>query len=56
MVWPWVVPYPAVDFGIRITGPLGAEFPYRPIGVVLVVEEIDESIGGISICSLRKGR
>ena len=30
MVRPGVMPYPPVDFRVRIAGAFGAELPYRP--------------------------
>jgi hypothetical protein len=53
MVRPRVVVYSTMDFGIRIARALCTEFPDCPFGMVFLVEELDKSVGGISVGSLR---
>ena len=55
MIWPWIMSYPTVDFGVWIACPFGAKLPYCPFGLVLIIEELDECICRISICPLRVG-
>ena len=52
MVWPRVMPYPSIDFRVRVTGAFGAELPYRPFFTMLVVQEFDKSICWIAVGSL----
>lgn len=49
MVRPGKVEYPIRHRDIWISGPLGAELPYLPIGSVLAVEEGEEVWKGIAI-------
>lgn len=56
VVWPWVMPYPAVDFGVWVPSAFGPEFPYRPMGTMFVVEELDEGVGRVAVGSLGEGR
>ena len=56
MIGPWIVFDSTVYFGIGVTGTFGTKLPNRPISIVLIVQELDESIGGITVRSLRKGR
>lgn len=57
MVGPWIVVYAAIDFRIRIPSTFGTELPYRPVGLVLLIEELDQSICGIAVCAfgVRRG-
>lgn len=55
MVRPGVVPYSTVDFRVWIASPLGPELPYRPAFSMLGVEELDESIGWVSVGAFRVG-
>lgn len=48
-----IVVYAVVDFTVGIACALGAELPYRPIVAMLGVEELDEGIEGVAVCSLR---
>lgn len=45
----------AVDFGIWVSRPFGAEFPDRPVGAVLVVEELYELRERVAIRELGVG-
>ena len=56
MIWPWVMPYSTVDFGVWVTCPFRSKLPYRPLGLVLVVEKLDECVRWVAIRSLRIGR
>lgn len=55
VVGPWVMVNAVIDFSIRVTSALSAEFPYRPIPVVLVVEKLDECISRVAIGALGIG-
>lgn len=56
MIGPRKMSYSAIDLGIGISRAFGAKLPYRPMGAVLIIEEFDESVGRVSIGSLRKSR
>lgn len=45
-----------IDFGIRIASPLGPEFPYCPAFSMLGIEELDKSVGWVSVGTFRIGR
>ena len=48
-----VMVYPAIYLRIRVSRALGSEFPYSPIILVFVVEELDQSIKRVAVRSLR---
>lgn len=50
------MPYSTIYFGIGIASSFGPKLPYCPVGIMLVVEELDESVGRVSVGALRKGR
>ena len=52
MVRPREMRYPVVNLTVRITGTLGAKFPYGPIGAMLVVKKLDKSIGWVAVGTL----
>lgn len=56
MIWPWIMVYVAVDFGVGISCPFCAELPYCPVCFVFVVKELHKSVGGIPIGALGIGR
>ena len=56
VVWPWIVPYPAVDFRVRVTSAFSTKFPNCPVLAMLVVKKFDQGIGRVAISSLRVGR
>lgn len=53
MVWPWIMPYSPVHFGVRIAGAFCTELPYCPMLSMLVVEKFDESVSRIPVGALR---
>ncbi len=55
MVWPWVVPYSSVNFGVWVPCALGTELPYSPVGAMFIIEKFDECVCRVAIGSLRIG-
>ncbi len=55
VVWPWIVSYSSVDFGVGVSGAFGTELPYRPIDAMFVVQEFDEGVCGVAVSSLGVG-
>lgn len=55
VVRPRIMSYPSIHFGVGVACSLGTELPYRPVGAMLVIEEFDEGIGGVSVGSLWEG-
>ena len=53
MIRPRVMPYSAVDFRVGIASTFCAKFPYRPVNIVFVVEELDEGVCRVAIRALR---
>lgn len=49
MVRPWVMPYPAVHFGVWVARSFSTELPYSPVDVVLVSEKSDKGIGRVAV-------
>lgn len=49
VIRPGVVPYSTINFGVWVAGALGPELPNGPAFSMLGVEELDESVGWISI-------
>lgn len=52
VIWPREVMNAIVDLGIRIPGALGAKLPDTPVLAMLEVEELDQLIERIAVCSL----
>lgn len=52
MVWPWKVFYSIVDLAVRITCTFSTELPYRPLGAMFVVEELDKGVGWVAVSAL----
>lgn len=48
-----VMVYSAIYLRIRVSRALGSEFPYGPIILMFVVEELDQSIKRVAVRSLR---
>lgn len=44
MIRPWKMVYAIVDLRVWVTCAFCAELEYRPVGLVLVVEEFDQLI------------
>lgn len=55
MIWPGIMPDPAIDFVVRVSGPLGAELPDGPVVGVAGVKEGDEGFQRVAIGDLRVG-
>ena len=49
------MPYPSIDFFVRVPGAFGAELPDGPLGAVFEVEEFDEVFEGVAVGDLRVG-
>lgn len=52
VIRPWVVVYPVVNLRVGVAGAFCAKLPYCPVDAMLVVEELDEGVSGIAVCSL----
>ena len=55
MVWPGIVVYPVVNFFVWVACAFCAKFPYCPVFAVLVVEELDELVGWVTVGTLWVG-
>ena len=55
MVRPRKMFYSVVNLTVRIAGTFSAEFPYGPIGAMLVVQIFDEGVGWVAVRALRIG-
>ena len=53
VVRPWIVPYSAIDLGVRVTCTFSTKLPNCPVLAMLVVEKFDQGVGRIAISSLR---
>lgn len=52
MVWPWKMFYSIVDLAVRIACTFGAKFPYRPLGAMFVVKELDQGVSWVAVSAL----
>ena len=55
VVRPWIVPYSAIDLGVRVAGAFCTKLPDRPVLAMLIVKKFDQGVGRIAVSSLRVG-
>ena len=55
MVRPWEMLDSIVNLTVRIAGTFSAEFPYGPIGAMLIVKELDKGVSWVAVSALRIG-
>lgn len=52
MIRPRIVPHPSIHSLIWIPGAFSTELPYSPVFAMFRIEEVDDPVEGVSICSL----